>query len=154
MASVHPLFKTTSKLILATLLSLWSWSSQAEQSQDFGDYVVHFNALPTSFISNEVAKQYGITRSKTRVLLNISVLKKVLGTSSAPVTAIVKARATNLTGQLKDIPTRKVSEGQAIYYLGELRVADEETLNFEIEVTPKGMEAPYTVKFRQQFFTD
>ena len=40
----------------------------AQQSQDFGDYVVHYNALNTNFIPPQVAQGYGIKRSSSRAL--------------------------------------------------------------------------------------
>jgi hypothetical protein len=48
---------------------------------------------------------------------------------------------------------REVTEGSAIYQLGEFRVTDQEVLNFTIDVQPKGENQTLTVKFRQQFFT-
>ncbi|MCB1736227.1 MAG: DUF4426 domain-containing protein [Gammaproteobacteria bacterium] len=128
--------------------------SQAEQFQDFGDYVVHFNALPTSFLDPAVAKNYRIVRSKNRAMLNVTVLKKVMGTAGTPVRATVTASAKNLTDQLKDIEIKEVREGSAIYYIGEVRIANDETLDFTVNATPDGESEPRVVRFRQKFFTD
>ena len=49
---------------------------------------------------------------------------------------------------------RELSESGAIYYIGELRVAHEETLCFSLEVTPEGMPEPYVLQFDQPFFTN
>jgi hypothetical protein len=59
----------------------------AQQSQDFGDYVVHYNALNTNLIPPQVAQGYGITRSPNRALLNVTVMKKVMDTPGTPVQA-------------------------------------------------------------------
>ncbi len=140
-------------LVGFALASLLSFGAHAERSQDFGDYVVHFNALPSGFIPPETARQYGIVRSKQRAILNVSVLKKNdLGTSSSAVEAEVDVFATNLTGQARSIDLRQVQEEAAIYQLGTFRVTNSETLDFVINVKPKGSKATYTVKFRQQFF--
>lgn len=141
-------------LLLLVLPFLMSTAAQAEQFQDFGDYVVHFNALPTGFLDPAVAKNYGIIRSKNRAMLNVTVLKKVMGNAGTPVRATVTASAKNLSDQVKDIKVREVREGAAIYYIGEVRIADAETLEFTVDVTPDGESAPRVVKFRQQFFTD
>lgn len=135
------------------LLVFWAASAQADQSQTFGDYVVHYNAFTTDNLQPETAKAYDITRSKNRAMLNIVVLEKVMGNPGRPVTAKVDARAYNLSAQERSIDIREVQDGTAIYYIGDFRVSDKETLQFTIEVTPSGSAAPHTIKFRQQFFT-
>ncbi len=143
-----------SSLILLALLTL-SGTSEAQQSQDFGDYVVHYTALNTNFIPPQVAKGYGIHRSSSRALLNITVLKKVMDNPGTPVKAIVTASGTNLTGQRREIDIREIEEAEgAIYYIGELPVHNRETYNFTVEVHPEGESNPLVVKFRQQFYTE
>jgi len=127
--------------------------AQAENSQDFGDYVVHFNALSTDMLPASVTKQYGLKRSKNRGMINIAVLRKVLGTTGKPVTAEVTASAANLTGQQRDINLREIREGTAIYYIGDFPVTHEETLRFRVSVKPEGEAETFEVKFKQQFFT-
>lgn len=138
---------------LIVLLALAASRAMAEQSQDFGDYVVHFNAVNTDMLPPQIATHYNIQRSSGKVLLNITVLKKVLGAAASPVAAEVDASAVNLTDQHHDIAMRKVEEQGAIYYLGTLSVDNRETYDFTVEVTPEGREKPFVVKFRQQFFT-
>jgi len=136
------------------LLAL-SMGAQAQQFQDFGEYVVHYNALNTNLIPPQVAKAYAIKRSSSRVLLNITILKKVMDTPGTPVKATVVASATNLTGQRRDLAIREIKDSEgAIYYLGEFPVHNLETFNFLIEATPKGQDEVLTVKFRQQFYTE
>lgn len=125
----------------------------AENSQEFGDYVVHYNALGTDFLAPDVAKHYGITRSKNRGMINISVLKKSLGVAGQPVHAQVSARAVNLNNQTRTLDVREVDDKGAIYYVAEFPVTNRETLEFTVEVIPKG-DTPKTVKFRQQFFVE
>ena len=129
--------------------------SQAQQSQDFGEYVVHYNALNTNLIPPQVAQSYKIKRSPNRALLNITVLKKMMDTPGTPVKAGVSASGTNLTGQRRDIEIRQISDPEgAVYYIGELPVHNMETYNFLIEVSVDGEEEPMMVKFRQQFYTE
>ena len=150
-------------VIQASLLSLFMTLCSiagAEQAQDFGKYVVHFNALNTSFIPPEVASGYNIQRSKSRALLNIVVLRKVMDNPGTPVRAVVKARASNLAGQFRVIKMRQISEAEkdgtlsAVYYIGEFRISNQETFNFDIEVTPQGEDKPLVVKFQKQFYTE
>ena len=127
--------------------------AHAERSQDFGDYVVHFNAVSTNFLAPEVAGNYGIRRSPSQALINVAVLKKVMGTTGQPVEASVSGTASNLTGQQTALTMRQIREGRAIYYIDTFRVSNGETLNFELDITPAEEAQSLRVVFRQQFFT-
>ena len=130
-------------------------NAAAQQSQDFGDYVVHYNALNTNLIPPQVAQAYGIARSPSRALLNITVMKKVMDTPGTPVSATVSATGTNLTGQLREIPIREIKDPEgAIYYIGEFPVHHLETYRFEVRVAVEGEDEPLMVRFRQQFYTE
>jgi hypothetical protein len=118
---------------------------------DIGDHVVHFSAQSTDQLPPEVARAYSIVRSKNRAMLNVSVLEE--GTDR-PVTAEVTVKTVNLTGQLKNITMRKIEEGDAIYYIGETPVANQETLVFDISVRPEGVEEASDLRFKRQFYTD
>jgi hypothetical protein len=125
-----------------------------ENFQEFGDYVVHFNAQATSMLPPEVARAYGIQRSSNRAMINVTVIRKVPGSTGQPTQAVVSVDASNLTGQLKEVDVREVREGEAIYYIGELSVANRETLIFNISVRPEGATESFRVRFQQQFYTD
>jgi hypothetical protein len=120
-------------------------------SANIGDHVVHFSAQSTDQLPPEVARAYNIVRSKNRAMLNVSVLRAA---DNKPVTANVTVKTVNLTGQLKNITMRQIDEQEAIYYIGEVAVANRETLNFDISITPDGIDAPSVVRFQRQFFTD
>jgi hypothetical protein len=146
------------RLLLAlTLLITLIFASPvaAQQSQDFGNYVVHYNALNTNLIPPQVAQGYGIARSSSRALLNVTVLKKVMDTPGTPVSASVKASATNLTGQLRELQIRQIDDSEgAIYYIAEFPVHNLETYRFEITVSIAGEADPLLVRFTQQFYTE
>ncbi len=145
--------KSLLSLLLCVLVTL-SWGARAENSQDFGDYVVHFNALSTAHLPPSVTREYNIKRSKNRGMINIAVLQKVLGTAGAPVSAEITASATNLTGQKRSIELREIREVTAIYYIGEFPITHEETLRFTVLVKPQGESETHQVNFKQQFFTE
>ncbi len=144
------------KILLPTLIGLLlilSGTANAENSQDFGDYVVHFNALNTNYLPPAVTREYNLKRSKNRGMINVAVLRKVMGTAGKPVAAKITASATNLTGQKRDIALREVREGNAIYYIGDFPIAHEETLRFKLHVKPGDNGEANEVKFTHQFFT-
>lgn len=120
-------------------------------STDIGDHVIHFSAQSTDQLPPEVARAYDIVRSKNRAMLNVSVLRKEDNTS---VVADVTVKTVNLTGQLKNITMRRINEQEAIYYIGEVAVANRETLIFDISVMPEGSDTASDVRFKRQFFTD
>jgi len=126
----------------------------AATSADIGDYVVHFNAQSTDQLPPEVARAYNIVRSKNRAMLNVSIIRK---SDNTPVVAAVTVKATNLTGQLKNVTMRKIEEpgeSAAIYYVGDTAVANLETLIFDIGVTPEGEDELSEVRFTRQFYVD
>ena len=120
-------------------------------STDIGDHVVHFSAQSTDQLPPEVARAYNIVRSKNRAMLNVSVLEEA---TSKPVAAAVTVKTVNLTGQLKSVTMREINEQDAIYYIGEVPVANRETLIFDISVMPDGSDGSSDVRFKRQFFTD
>ena len=140
-------------ILLGCLLGMAALNANAENSKDFGQYVVHFNALATDQLPARVAREYRISRSKNRGMINIAILKKTLGTAGKPVAAKISASATNLTGQTRTIEMREVREATAIYYIGEFPVTHEETLRFTVTLTPENSEESNEVRFKQQFFT-
>ena len=123
----------------------------AAQSVSAGDITVHYSAVPTTSLSPDVARQYGITRSSSRALINVAVRKGKPGADTA-LPSQVTVSATNLGGQRQALQMREMKEGGAIYYLGEARVSGHETLNFEVEVRVVGRTEPIRATFRQEFF--
>lgn len=122
-----------------------------ESSRDIGDHVVHFSAQSTDQLPPDIARAYNIVRSKNRVMLNVAVLNESDGSAAR---ASVSVKTQNLTGQLKNVIMREIVEQQAIYYIGETPVANQETLIFDISVTPEGKSAPSEIRFKRQFYTD
>jgi hypothetical protein len=127
----------------------------AENATHASGYTIHHNAMTTDTLSPKVAKAYDIQRSKARGMLNVSVIKEKAGTTGQSVKAKVSAMASNLlTGHARLIDMREVTEGSATYYIGDFGVGHQETLNFELQVTPEGQSRPIAAKLSQQFFTD
>ncbi len=125
-----------------------------ERHKVFGDYEIHFNAMRTDDLTPDVARSYSITRSKSRGMVTVVIRKRNADGTTTAATGNVVANTRNLTGQLKNVTLRKVTEGDAIYYIGDLPVANREVLIFDIDVTPDGQDETFGVKFQQQFFTD
>lgn len=137
----------------ATVSSTQAMEPDNASSRDFGDYVLHFTAIPTNSLTPEIASSYAITRSANRVLLNVSILKKTEGAADVPVAGKVSASAVNLNGQAKNLSVREIREGEAIYYVGDVSISGEETLVFSVEAQPADATGvPLSVRFQRQFY--
>lgn len=138
------------RLLFGLALSLLPLLAVAQSSTTRDPYTIHYSALPSTLISPEVARNSGLTRSASRGLLNIAVIKKDEAREHA-VTAVIEASATNAAGQRQSLRMREVREGEAIYYLGEPRISEGERLDFEVRVTPEGAGEPVLLRFAQTF---
>jgi hypothetical protein len=138
--------------IFTTVAALaFAGSAAAELSKTFGDYEVHYNALTTADLAPEVAKAYGIQRSRNRGMLTVSVLKKASPGIPQPVAAQIDAKATSLAAQITPITLREIKEQAAIYYIGEFPLAGQ-SLRFDIRVRPEGAPGPYQFGFERSFY--
>ncbi len=150
---MHDFTNKLFKILFILSLSLGSLNSYAENSKEFGDYVIHYNAFRSDTISPEVAKQYGLARANNRVLINISILKKVMNTTGKPTDSTVTGHASNLTGQLKQLKFKEITEGNAIYYLAETKISNGEFLKFDIKIIPEGETRAARLQFNKRFYT-
>ena len=147
--------KTIHQVALALLLAFVSLAAQADKPVKVGEYTVHFSAFTTDTLQPNMAKAYNITRSKNRGMFTISIMKDspALSPMGTPVRAMIKASGSNLTGQLRDFKVREIDEGDAVYYISVFHVTAGETIDFDIRIAPEDGGKPFSVKFRQQFYT-
>lgn len=141
-------------LIAALILGAIPVIGQAQYAEDFGDYRVRYSALPTDQLLPDVARAYGIERSRQRGLLNVAVQRSAAGRASDPIRALLNGTATSLGGQRVSLKFREIAEDGAVYYISEFPVSAPDTYRFSINVTPEGATAPYLLKFNQDFVAD
>jgi hypothetical protein len=138
-------------VILILLLSALSFNSHAENMKKMGSMDVHYMALGATFLTPEIAKAYGIERSRFNALINISVLdNSIKGTPAKVVT--ITGSAQNLAGQNKSLAFEQVKEGQSIYYLAQVNYRNNETIRFKLTISD-GKET-HQLEFSQKFYTD
>ncbi|MFN4262757.1 MAG: DUF4426 domain-containing protein [Thioalkalivibrionaceae bacterium] len=154
-ATTRPTQQRRSVTTLAGILlaGLASWGTAQAAETEFDRYIVHHNVINTTFLSPDVARAYEIRRSSSRALVNVTVMEKAEGGLRA-VPATVNGRATNRNQQMKFIGFRSVTDGDAVYQLGEVPVRGGEELNFEIDVRPQTSSETLTVEFSQRFYGD
>lgn len=121
---------------------------------EFGEYVVHVNAMNSDGLTPEIASSYGITRSEDVGLINLVVLKKSDEPGmDQPVKADVSLSAANLTGQSKSVDLREIQDGMSIYQIGVVTVENRETVNFDFDIRPMGSDRMLLVRFSHEFYT-
>ncbi len=140
-------------LILLIFLTVCSLGAFAEHEKTFGDYVVHYSVLNSTFIKPDVAQHYGITRGKDKAVINIAINKQLR--RQAPV-----AHAAKVSGSSSDLihsvplEFKEFKEGNAIYYIAQLKFRNKEMRTFTIKIQPEPQIAPYTLKFSKTLYTD
>lgn len=139
--------RTALTVLLSVAAIIFSPFSVAEQMQRFGQYELHYIVIPTTMLKPEIAAEYDISRGKDRALVNVSVLNR----EKKAVNATITGDSQNLLGQLQDLDFKQVTEGDAIYYLAEIRFADQEVHRIKIEATaPDGKST--LLKFNQKLY--
>ncbi|KOO09797.1 hypothetical protein AKJ18_37535, partial [Vibrio xuii] len=95
---------------------------------------------------------YNLKRNGYSAILNISVLDNSQAGKPA-ITADVSGSSRNLIGQTRELSFREVKEGNAIYYLAEFPVSEEENLTFDVKVNA-GIKGNGTLQFTQKFYVE
>ncbi|GAA6134580.1 hypothetical protein NBRC116188_13690 [Oceaniserpentilla sp. 4NH20-0058] len=140
------------RLMIAGCLLLISAFTFAEQKQVFGDYEVHYIGLTSSELDKDVAKLYGIPRSRNIGFLNLSVLKTGIGELPVAWNAKLEGTMSNLIGQSKELSFTRVQETSALYFYSTFDFYSEDMYRFHIKVTPEGSKRSFDVKFSQRFY--
>lgn len=135
--------------IMLVCLLLVPAVAPAERMERFGDYEIHYNAMPTTRLLPQVAQAYSLQRSRVQGLVMVAVLR-----DGRPVRADVRGNAYTESGQQRDIRFQEVQEGDAVYNLGTYRIGDLETLRFDLSVRPEMGNRAHPLGFRERFFVD
>jgi hypothetical protein len=136
--------------IILCWLALLPNLSQAQQSEIFGPFELHYSVVNTTFLDPKIAANYGITRGEKRAILNLAV-RENLTHGSAARTMMLQGRSWDLIQNLP-LEFREIREGEAIYYIAEFPFIDEEWHFFEIDFRPAGADQTYTFTFKHQLY--
>lgn len=115
-----------------------------------GDLAFHYSAFGSTFLTPNVAKSYGLKRSRYNGIVNISVLNEQQ--SSKATSGTMTGTATNLLGNKKTLQFREIKEGEAIYYIAEFGFSNEETFTFNVTYSDNNQS--HSIQFRQIFYAD
>ena len=139
-----------SKLLFAVLLFFASFLANAQLVKS-GDIRVYANAMLSSQLNAQMARQYGITRSDSRVLLHVVVREGIPGKDKT-LPANITATAIRKNGERVKINMQITKENPDVYYLGELNISGNESITFEI-ITKIEKHKPMRMTFFQEFFS-
>mgnify|MGYP000497548119 CR=1 FL=1 len=142
------------RLFISLWLCFMATFAMAEQKKVYGDFEVHYIGLTSSELDKEVAKSYGIPRSRALGYLSISVLKT--GISELPVAwnAKMTGEVSNLIGQTRELTFTRIQETNALYFYSTFDFYDSDMYRFHLKVTPEGTKKTLDVKFSQRFYQD
>ena len=126
-------------------------NDQGGQFKQLGDWEVHYIAFPSTFLQPNIAKHYGLERSKYSGVINISVLDSRHKDKPAQQVEIV-GQARNLLGNTVSLDFKEVVEGDAVYYIAPIKFTNEEIYRFNIDL--KQGRQQHTLKFQQKFYVD
>jgi hypothetical protein len=145
--------KNTKKFLSAafTLLILLSANFAHAQFLKSGNIRIYANAIVSSQLNPQVAQQYGITRSASRVLLHVVVREGTPGKDKT-LPATISAIAIRKNGERSTITMQPTKEKEDVYYLGELNINGNEAINFEI-ISQIEKQKPMRMTFFQEFYS-
>ncbi|MGF1689137.1 DUF4426 domain-containing protein [Photobacterium japonica] len=139
------------RLMLLCASLLLTLPAYAEQFEKIAALEVHYSSFPSTFLTPDIAQQYNIQRSRYNGVVNITVIDTAQAGKPA-VAAVISGKAKNLIGQEKKLSFREIREGNAIYYIAEIKHANEERFTFTIDVSQQGTNG--TLDFQQTFYVD
>ncbi len=149
------LIVNSSFVLVLGLLSISNCHAMAVEKR-FDDVTIHFSVFNSSFIKPDIAKIYGLVRSKERALVNIAVTQNNPDPTIAKPTikAIVTGYFTNLMSQKTQLKFQEIHEQSATYYLAGFRFTNEEIVHFTIQVQPDPNKPARKVKFSRKMYID
>lgn len=115
-----------------------------------GDHEMRYGVLLASELPPQVATTYAIERSRGRVLVNISVLRRHSATT-APVEARVQGSYRSLIGAAAPLEFRAVLEGTSVSYIAEFEVRNRDPVVIEIEAVPAGSDDRLRARLTRSF---
>ena len=134
--------------LLTACLSVTAMAADAikgDRQETFGDVTVHYNTFNSTFLTPDIAKAAGLTRSKNQGVINVSVLK-----DGKPLTAEVSGSVKDLTSQTVPLQFKQITEQGAIYYIAQYPVDQQEVRTFDIKVQTG--DKTNTISFQQELF--
>ena len=138
------------RLIALLLLGFIASPVLGQQSTRYDQFELHHSIVYTTFLSAEVAAEYGITRGADKAILTLSV-RDVNSGEIAGRPMVIEGRTWDLiTGG--NMSVKEIREGRATYYIVPFEFLDREYRFFEFTFLPEGAASPYEHKMKVQLW--
>jgi hypothetical protein len=137
-------------LIVGLLLACCVLPAAAQQSTRYEQFELHHSIVYTTFLSPEVAAEYGIARGDDKAILTLSVRD-----ANA---ADIAGRPMKIEGRTWDLITggdmrvKEIREGRATYYIVPFEFLDREYRFFEFTFQPEGAASVFEHKMKVQLW--
>ncbi|CAM4305462.1 DUF4426 domain-containing protein [Vibrio neonatus] len=132
-------------LLLASF-AVPSWAGQFVRMKDIE---LHYSAFNSTFIAPKIARELKLKRNPYVALINISALD-LYSVGKKPTQVTLTGTAKNLIGNTRTLTFKEITQGDAIYYLAELPITENETFRFEIKADA-GTKGSGILRFNQTF---
>lgn len=140
------------KSLLFIFAILMSSVAAAGQFKTIKDAEVHYVVFNSTFVTPKVARSYGLKRNEHIATVNVSVLDR--SSAGKPAMEVsIKGVAKNLIGQTKTLEFKQIKEGDAIYYLAQFPIVNEEMYKFTIDIDA-GNKGRGPVSFSQKLYVE
>ena len=128
------------------LMALMVWASQALATDEVfkrGPFEVRVTPFPSTFLSPEMAQQYGLARSETQAILNYRSMTR--GSNRALKRSGPTQRpASQPAGQAFELEFQTIDEGEAIYYIAPSESRTKTPCALPLKCCPKASECRWT----------
>lgn len=141
------------RLLLGLCCLLATLQIQAEQYVDQGEFRVHYAAINSSDLTPEVARQFGVQRTRNEILLVLNAQQRQVG-GYMSVAATAEGHATTLLGHRQTLKLQPVQEAGVHYVIGSFTTLDGEFMTVEAKVRPAEAKVSIPIRFTQQFFRE
>ncbi|MFW5824462.1 MAG: DUF4426 domain-containing protein [Marinobacter sp.] len=144
-------------LLMLLGLALAGATSQGladEKHKDFGEYEVHYNVFPSTFLTPEVAEANNLNRSRSIGVVNIAIMTRDEDGSLKTVSGQVEGEVLNEVRQSKFLGFRRIKEGDDVYFIAQYQYSPAELMIFRITARPTGHDRDLDLRFSQALFND
>ena len=137
-------------LIAGLLLACCVLPAAAQQSTRYEQFELHHSIVYTTFLSPEVAAEYGIARGVDKAILTLSVREADAGDIAGRPMKIEGRTWDLITGG--DMRVKEIREGRATYYIVPFEFLDREYRFFEFTFQPEGATSVFEHKMKVQLW--
>lgn len=126
--------------------------AQAQLSERFGPFELHYSVVNSTFIEPSVAAEYGLRRGRRRAILNLSLREHLDDGTTVARRMDLDGSSRDLTAQSITFDFIEVQEGPAIYYIGEFKFINREYRFFDVTFNAKGDTRRYEFNYKKQLY--